>query len=71
VAVVDDRQALYTGWVCGLAHRNGVPMVPVRDLDGNYTNELLLELDWEGLPVTITVVVPAPPDDWRLLPAEP
>lgn len=64
---VDDRHALYAGWVLGIAKRNGVPLEPVVDDDGNYTDRLTAELkdsDWG--PVTITLVVPPPPDDWKM-----
>ena len=32
---VDDRHALYVGWVCGIAWRNGIEAVPVTDDAGN------------------------------------
>ena len=63
---VDDRHALYVGWVLGCAMRAGVDARPVVDDDGNYTDRLVIELPDQAEPVayTITVVVPPPPDDW-------
>lgn len=58
---VDDRHALYVGWVLGLAMRNGVSARPIVDDAGNYTDRLVVDLE-PG--VTITLVVPPSPDDW-------
>ena len=58
---VDDRHALYVGWVLGLAMRNGLPARPIVDDAGNYTDRLVVDLK-PGM--TITLVVPPPPDDW-------
>lgn len=58
------RHALYVGWVLGVAHRHGVPLVPVTDAAGNYTDQLVLDLADDN--VTLTIVVPPPPDDWAL-----
>jgi len=58
---VDDRHALYVGWVLGLAMRNGIDARPVTDEDGNYTDRLVAEVE-SGL--TVTFVVPPPADDW-------
>jgi len=63
--LVDDRHALYVGWVLGLAMREGLPARPVTDEAGNYTDRLTLDLGVvpdDGF--TVTVVVPPPPDDW-------
>lgn len=58
---VDDRHALYVGWVMGIALRNGVPATAVIDDDGNYTDRI--EIPWGELG-SLTVVVPPPPGDW-------
>jgi len=63
----DDRHTLYVGWVCGIALRNGVPLEPIYDDDGNHTNRLRLKVG-NG---TITLAVPYPPDDWSLVDSEP
>lgn len=60
---VDDRHALYCGWVLGSATRHGLNAVPVRDGDGNYLPELLVRL--AGLDVRL--VIPYPPADWSLV----
>lgn len=66
-AFVDDRHAIYVGWVCGMAVQNGVAVRPITDDAGNYTDTLEIVLPdeaWRN--VTVTVVVPPPPDDWVL-----
>jgi len=63
-AFTDPRHALYVGAVVGIGLRHGVPLAPILDDDGNYTNRIVL-----GIPhahVTVTLVVPPPPDDWQL-----
>jgi hypothetical protein len=64
VTAVTGRHAWYVGWVLGVALRHGVPLTPVTDADGNYTDRLVLDLAPET--VTLTIVVPPPPDDWTL-----
>lgn len=66
--ITSDRHALYVGAVLGLAMRHGLDLIPVVDEYGNYTDELMLSLaDATGmLPITVTVVVPPPPEDWTL-----
>jgi hypothetical protein len=65
-----DRHALFVGWVLGIALRNAVPLEPVIDDAGNYTDRLRLTLETgdytDRPPITITVLVPEPPDDWTL-----
>jgi hypothetical protein len=63
-----DRQALYVGWVAMLAAMNGLDVAVATDEHGNYLNRLLF-----SFPATqghkehvLTVVVPPPPDDWRV-----
>jgi hypothetical protein len=46
--VLSPVHALYIGWVCGSANRNGVPLEPLMDGAGD----------------SIVVVVPPPPADW-------
>jgi hypothetical protein len=60
----DDRHALYVGWVLGIAMRNGVDARPVLNDDGNYTDHL--EVCVPDAKITITVIVPPPPEDWSL-----
>jgi hypothetical protein len=59
---VDERHALYVGWVAGIALRNGVAVELVNDEHGNHTDRLRLVLDQ----TIIDVVVPPPPEDWSL-----
>ena len=64
--IVDDRHALYCGWVIGLGMRHGVDLAP-EVVDGNYTNRLRLVFPDNRLgehPAAVTLVVPYPPDDW-------
>jgi hypothetical protein len=69
---VDDRHALYAGWVLGVALNNGLDALPVVDADGNATDRITVQLQRPAdvfepvVDVTITLVVPPPPDDWRL-----
>lgn len=60
---MDDRHAMYVGWVMGIAMSHAVGLAPVLDVDGNYTDRLELVLD--DSPHSVTIVVPYPPDDWR------
>jgi hypothetical protein len=63
-----DRHVLYAGWVMGEMIRSGLPFVPIRDADGNYTNRVTLAppLGGDNAP-QITLLIPPPPDDWDLL----
>lgn len=64
---IDDRHALYIGWVLGCAMRAGVGVRPVIDDEGNYTDKLELVLPKGRLgkvDVTVTFIVPPPPEDW-------
>ncbi len=58
---VDDRHALYVGWVAGIAWRNGLPVEIIADDEGNYTDRMKIPL---APNFTIIVVIPYPPDDW-------
>ena len=60
---VNDRHALYVGWVLGIARENGLDVWPTMDEAGNYTDRIMLHLDAETF--TIKLVVPPPPDDWN------
>ena len=60
---VDERHALYVGWVLGIATRNGLRAEPVVDSAGDYTDVLRIHLD-DGQ--HILVAVPYPPDDWSM-----
>jgi hypothetical protein len=61
---VDDRHTLYVGWVLGAALRNGLTAYPVLDDAGNYTDRITIPFGADS--VTLTVVVPYPPEDWTL-----
>jgi len=63
---LSDRHTLYVGWVLGIALSNGLDVVPVVDEAGNYTDRLQLLLDGGSPAVTITIVIPEPPEDWTL-----
>lgn len=60
---IDDRHTIYVGWVLGIALRHHVPLTPVLDDAGNYTDRLTMEISDD---VTLTFIVPPPPDDWTL-----
>lgn len=60
---VDDRHALYVGWILGFAVKHGLGFEPVV-VDGDYTDRLRMVAP-DGCTV-IEVVVPYPPDDWSL-----
>lgn len=59
---IDDRHAIYVGWVMGIALKNGLEFRPVLDGQHNYTDRISMEVG----PARITVVVPYPPDEWQL-----
>lgn len=59
---ISDLHALFVGWVLGTALRHGVPLVPITDAAGNYTDRLALTLP--DAPFSITLVLPPPPADW-------
>lgn len=61
---MNPRHALYVGWVLGIALRHDVLATPVLDEDENYTDHLEVYVPANG--VTITVIVPPPPDDWEI-----
>lgn len=63
MSLVSDDHALYVGAVLGIAMKHGVPLRPVIDEDGNYTDQLSLVLPND---VVINVTVPPPPLDWSL-----
>jgi hypothetical protein len=60
---VDERHALYVGWIVGLGMRNGVDVRPIVDGEGNYTDRV-----WVGglaAGIRVELVVPYPPDNWE------
>ena len=59
-----DWHTLYVGWVIGIAAKNGLPVKPVVDEDGNYLPEIQMSLD--GGMITVILAVPPPPDGWEL-----
>ena len=62
-----DRHAFYAAWVLGEMLRSGVPVSPVRDDDGNYTNRVTVHPPLGGdNPPKIMLMIPPPPDDWDL-----
>lgn len=60
----DDRHALYAGAILGIGMKYGIPLSPVVDDQGNFTDRFTLAL--EGGAITITLVVPPPPDEWTM-----
>ncbi len=60
---VNDEHALYIGCVAGIAVRNGLRVSFVDDERGVHTDRLLIHLP-RG--VEITVIVPPPPEGWKL-----
>ena len=60
-----DNHVLYAGWIMGHMVKAGLPFTPVVDPDGNYTNRVTVTTP-EG--VVITLLIPAPPDDWKFAP---
>jgi hypothetical protein len=59
---MDARHALYVGWVLGVGLRKGLPVAPVLDEAGNYTDTIELRERGGG----VLLVVPPPPPDWQL-----
>ena len=70
--IIGLRHVQYLGWILGIARGNGIPLEPVVDPLGNYTDRLeghwILEAwpDAEPIRLKFTIVVPPPPDDWVL-----
>lgn len=62
-STLTPRHAIYIGWVVGCALRNEVPVKPVVDENGFYTDRI--RLCPPGFP-EITLIVPEPPADWSL-----
>ena len=60
---VDDRHALFIGCVAGIAMRNGLRVEFVDDEHGVHTDRLLITIEPN---VSVTVIVPPPPEDWKL-----
>lgn len=63
-AISSERHALYVGCVLGLGMKHGLPLRPVVDEAGNYTNEIELAIPEDG--ITVRLIVPPPPKDWNL-----
>lgn len=63
---VDQRHVLFVGWVLGLAMQAGLPVRPVVDAAGDYTNRLSLDLGGEDAGYIVELIVPSPPADWTL-----
>lgn len=62
-----DRHTLYAGWVLGELIRSGLPVEPVRDASGNYTNRITVNPPLGGESAhAVTLMIPPPPDDWDL-----
>ena len=62
------NHALYTGWVLGLMMKAGLPVEPVIDTDGNYTNRVILDLPTLAPGTSVALLIPAPPDGWKFDP---
>ena len=65
VHFVDDRHALYTGWVTGQLAMSGVRVMPTVDLEGDYTATIEVHLPNA---TSIFLIVPLPPADWSFGP---
>ncbi len=67
---VDERHALYAGWIAGIAARNGYKVEIVADAQNNYTDKIILRLPALDLgakgatTLQLWLAVPYPPDDW-------
>jgi hypothetical protein len=61
MSFLDDRHILYVGWVLGIAVRNGLHAEPIVQ-DGLYTDAIAIDMGGRQ----ITIVVPPPPDEWKL-----
>jgi hypothetical protein len=59
----DGRHPLYVGAVMGLAVRQGLDVSAEVDDEGDYTDRFLVRF---GEKVTVTLVVPPPPEGWTL-----
>ena len=66
--MLDSRHMDYVRWIAGLADRQGLALLPVRDADGALTDHLELEL--EHATCSVFVVVPYPPAEWELARAQ-
>jgi hypothetical protein len=64
--IVGMRHAMYAGWIMGIGIKHGVPLEPVVDPLGNYTDRLVLRMHDGDIELELTIVVPPPPDDWVL-----
>lgn len=60
---LDERHNLYCGWVFGMALKHGLPIEPIGDDAGNFTDRFAMALP-DG--ITLTLVIPPPPDEWTL-----
>lgn len=60
---VDANHALFIGATLGSMMKHGLQVTPIVDEDGDYTDGIRLTLD-QFPNVTVTVVVPEPPDGW-------
>ena len=65
-----ERHAIYVGWVLGIARRHDLPLEPVFDEAGNYTDRLAIDIPRAGGRIRIVLVVPPPPPGWSLVLAE-
>ena len=59
---LDPRHTAYVGWVLGIARRNVPTIRAIVDDDGHLTAGLLIELP----EAAFMVIVPPPPETWRL-----
>jgi hypothetical protein len=66
--MLDERHALYVGWVAGMARAAGLDVGILTDDRLDYTDRILVNLLSHAEPVvhvTVTLVVPPPPPGWE------
>lgn len=61
---VDDRHALFAGWMLGTLRDLNVPVEPLFDEWGDYTDRVRIPRPPGSLPLVL--VIPPPPGDWEL-----
>lgn len=62
---VNDRHALFAGWVMGTLMKRGYRVSPVTDLDGAYLARVRFYEDDPAHSFELTI--PEPPEKWTLV----
>jgi hypothetical protein len=57
----NDRHAHYVGWVWGIALNNGLDVKPMVNIDGDYTDRLVMTFPSGEI---VVLIVPPPPPEW-------